>query len=327
MKAALIRGIKNLNIEEVEKPQPAEGEVLLKIQMAGICGSDYSIYTGKMPVSYPLVPGHEAVGTVEELGPGIRKLRVGQRVTVHPNYFCGHCLPCQKGLTNVCLSKTRLGIDINGVFADFTVVPETSLYPVPDTLSDEVAVFTEPLAVAAHGLNQISPGQGDRVLVLGAGVIGQLTLQLAMRRSMDITACDLVGTRLDLARRMGAKQTIGEGDHMDDLESSFDVIYESTGAPQALDLATKLAAQGGKVVLLGLPGEEHPVSTVRIVRKELTVVGSMIYTGEFTQSIELLEKGLVETEPLTSGIVPLEKVRDNLEHFNAPDRMKTLVRL
>jgi 2-desacetyl-2-hydroxyethyl bacteriochlorophyllide A dehydrogenase len=325
MKAAVVKGVRDINIEEMNRPQPAENEVLLKVHMAGICGSDYSIFTGKMPVNYPVVPGHEAVGTIEAVGKGVKKLQPGQRATIHPNYFCGQCLPCRKGLTNVCLSKTRLGIDINGVFAEYAAIPEDALYALPDSLPDEVAVFTEPLSVAAHGLNRVSPGEGERVLIFGAGVIGQLTLQLVMSKSRDITACDLVGSRLDLAEKMGAKQTIGADGSLEDLESSFDVIYESTGAPQALDLATKLAAQGGRIVLLGIPGEEHPVSTVRIVRKELTIVGSMIYTDEFNQSIELLEKGLVKTEPLTSGIVPLEKLHDNLENFNAPRRMKTLV--
>ena len=327
MKAAIARGVKDLQIDEMEKPQPAENEVLLKIHMAGICGSDYSIYTGKMPVTYPIVPGHEAVGTVVELGQAAKTLQIGQRVTVHPNYFCGHCLPCTRGLTNVCLSKTRLGIDINGVFAQYAAVPDTALYPVPDSLEDSVAVFTEPLAVAAHGLTRAAPGDEDRILIFGAGVIGQLTLQLVRSKSRDITACDLVEPRLDLARRMGANQTIGDVDSLADWESSFDLIYESTGAPQALDLAIKLAAQGGKIVLLGIPGESFPVSSVPIVRKELTIAGSMIYIDEFSRSIELLEKGLVDTESLTSGIVPLEELRDNLEHFTAPDRMKTLVRI
>ena len=197
MKAALVKDIRNIVVEEVEKPQPGEGEVLLKIQMAGVCGSDHSIYQGKMPAALPLVPGHEGVGTVEALGPAVGKIKVGQRVTIHPNYFCGHCLPCRKDLTNVCLSKTRLGIDINGVFAEYAVVPEAALYPVPDSLPNEVAIFTEPLAVAAHGLNKVSPKKEDRVLIFGAGVIGQLILQLAKSRSRDISACDLVEQRLE----------------------------------------------------------------------------------------------------------------------------------
>lgn len=327
MKAALVKDIRNLTVEEVEKPRPAENEVLLKIHMAGVCGSDHSIFKGKMPASLPLIPGHEAVGTVEESGSAVKKIKVGQRVTVHPNYFCGHCPPCKKGLTNICLSKTRLGIDINGVFAQYAVVPEAALYPVPDSLPDEVAVFTEPLAVAAHGINLVSPGKDDRVLIFGAGVIGQLTLQLALLTSSNITASDLVATRLDLARRMGAEKTIGGGDRLEDWESSFDVIYETSGAPAALEIAIRMAAQGGRIAVLGLPGEDHSVPTVQIVRKELKIFGSMIYTTEFPQSIEILEKGLVKTRPLMSGVIPLEQLSETLENFDLPSRVKTLVKM
>jgi len=328
MKAALIKDIRNLTVEEIETPRPAENEVLLKIHVAGVCGSDHSLFVGKIPASFPLVPGHEAVGVVETVGTAVKKIRVGQRVTVHPNYFCGQCLPCRKGLTNVCLSKTRLGIDVNGVFAQYAVVPEAALYPLPDTLPDEVAVFTEPLAVAAHGVNLVTPGEADRVLIFGAGVIGQLTLQLAQLTASDITACDLIEARLDLARKMGAKKTIGKEQPLEDLESSFDIIYETSGAPSALEIAIRLAAQGGRIALLGLPGEDHPVPTVQIVRKELKIFGSMIYTAEgFSKSINLLEKGLVRTEPLRSGIIPLEELGQTLENFDMPSRMKTLVRV
>jgi 2-desacetyl-2-hydroxyethyl bacteriochlorophyllide A dehydrogenase len=327
MKAALIKEIRNLHIKEVETPEPGKGEVLFKVQMAGICGTDSSVYQGKLPASLPVIPGHEAVGYVEALGAETGKFQTGQRVTVHPNYFCGHCLPCSKGLTNICLSKIRLGIDINGVFADYAAIPESALFPIPDTLSNEVAVFTEPLAVAAHGMNLVSPKKEDRVLVFGAGVIGQLTLQLAQITNQDITACDLVDARLDLAKSMGAKQTIGERDSLDAWESSFDVIYETSGAPAALEHAIKLAAQGGKIILLGLPGKNHSVPTVQIVRKELQILGSMIYTDEIPQSIKILDQGLIKTEPLVSGIISLEQLRDNLENFDMPHRMKTLIEI
>jgi len=327
MKAALMKETGKLQIEEVEIPQPEENEVLLKVQMAGICGTDSSIYQGKLPASLPIIPGHEAVGIIEALGAEVKRFRIGQRVTIHPNYFCGHCMPCEKGLTNVCISKTRLGIDINGVFAEYAAIPESALFPIPDSLSDEIAVFTEPLAVAAHGMNLVSPDREDRVLVFGAGVIGQLTLQLALLKSRDITACDLVEPRLDLAKRMGAKQTIGAGSSLDDRETSFDVIYETSGAPAALEIAINLAAQGGRIVLLGLPGESHPIHTTQIVRKELRIIGSMIYTDEIPECINILDQGLIKTEPLVSGIVPLEELRENLENFNLPDRMKTLVKI
>lgn len=327
MKAAVIKEAGQLDVEAVAIPKPAEKEVRLKIQLAGICGSDNSVYHGKLPAYFPIIPGHEAIGIVEALGVSANRFQIGQRVTIHPNYFCGHCPPCQKGMTNVCRSKVRLGIDCNGVFAEYATIPEAALYPLPADLTDRVAVFAEPLAVAAHAMRLVPVQSEDRVLIFGAGVIGQLTLQLARLKSRHITACDLVSSRLDLARRMGAEQTIGDQESMTASEASFDVIFETSGAPAGLEMAIQLAAPGAKIVLLGIPGESHPVSTVQIVRKELQIFGSMIYTDEFEQSIELLASGQVKAEPLISGVIPLEQLQENLENFSAPQRMKTLVKI
>ncbi len=325
MKAAILKGIGDIHIEHREIPQPAENEVRLKVLMAGICGSDSSIYHGKLIAPLPVIPGHEAVGIVEALGAAVSSLRVGQRVTIHPNYFCSDCSMCNKGLTNICRNKIRLGVDINGVFADYVVVPADALYPLPDSLSNEVAVFAEPLAVAAHAVKLANLKNEDRVLVFGAGVIGQLTLQMARLHSQDITACDLVQSRLELAKRMGARNTISDQSELDACESAFDVIFETSGAPPALDMGIKLAAPGGKIVLLGLPGQSHPVPTVQIVRKELNILGSMIYTDEIEQCIDILDQGRIQTRPLVSGVISLDQLSTNLANFNAPQRMKTLV--
>jgi 2-desacetyl-2-hydroxyethyl bacteriochlorophyllide A dehydrogenase len=327
MKAAILKAPGNLQIEEVRVPYPTGNEIRIKVQLAGICGSDSSMYHGKLAGAQPVIPGHEAIGIVDTLGDAAGKFQIGQRVTIHPNYFCGECPPCRKGLTNICRSKIRLGVDINGVMAEYAVIPEAALFAVPDTLPNEIAVFAEPLAVAAHALSLVELQSDDRVLVFGAGVIGQLTLQLALLRSKVITACDLVASRLELAARVGARRTLGDAESVADCESSFDVIYETSGAPGALEQAIKLAAPGGKIVLLGIPGQSHPIPTVQIVRKELQIFGSMIYTDEIPRSIEILSQGLIKTEPLVSGIISLEQLRENLENFSAPQRMKTLVKI
>lgn len=325
MKAAVIKEIKTLTIEDVTIPEPAENEVRIRVHLAGICGSDSSIYQGKLAAPFPVIPGHEAIGTIEALGAQASFFCIGQRVTIHPNYFCGECPMCKKGLTNICRNKIRLGVDINGVFADYVVVPEKAVRAIPDSLTDEVAVFAEPLAVAVHAMQVAQLESTDRVLVFGVGVIGQLTLQMALLYSQDITACDLVPSRLELAKHMGARRTISDQDELEASDSAFDVIFETSGAPPALEMAIKLAAPGGKIVLLGIPGQSHTVPTVQIVRKELKILGSMIYTDEIQSSIEILEKGQIQTKPLVSGIISLEQLNENLENFNSPQRMKTLV--
>lgn len=327
MKAAVLKSIKNLLIEEVAIPEPGENEIRIHIQLAGICGSDSSLYEGKLAASFPVIPGHETVGLIEAIGPSVPAFRLGQRVTVHPNYYCGECPMCKKGLTNICLNKIRLGVDTNGVFANYAVVPAKAVYPLPDSLTNEVAVFAEPLAVAAHAMKVACMKKNDRVLVFGAGVIGQLTLQMALLQSQDITACDLVQSRLDLAKRMGARHTISEQHELDACESAFDVVFETSGAPPALEMAIKLTAPGGKIVLLGIPGQSHPVPTVQIVRKELKILGSMIYTDEIGDCIKILDQGLIKTQPLVSGVISLDQLSENLNNFSSTQRMKTLVEI
>jgi 2-desacetyl-2-hydroxyethyl bacteriochlorophyllide A dehydrogenase len=327
VKAAVLNEIGKLQVENVAQPQPGDNEVLIRVQLAGICGSDSSIFHGKLITQLPVIPGHEAVGLVENLGASVTSFQVGQRVTIHPNYFCGDCPMCKKGLTNICRNKIRLGVDINGVLADYVVVPAAALYALPDSLPGDVAVFAEPLAVAVHAVKQVPLTSEDRVLVFGAGVIGQLTLQLALLSTQEVSTCDLVESRLELAKRMGAKQTLGDQKSVDSCESSFDVIFETSGAPSGLEQAIKLAAPGGTIVLLGLPGQSYPVPTVQIVRKELRIFGSMIYTDDFPRSIELLEQGLIKTQPLVSSLISLDELSENLINFSAPQRMKTLVEI
>lgn len=327
MKAAILKDLGHFQIEEVEIPQPEDKEIRIRVQTAGVCGSDSSMFLGKLQVPLPVIPGHEAVGFVDALGSSVTSFHIGQRVTIHPNYFCGNCPMCLKGLTNICKEKVRLGVDINGVFAEFVVVPERALYPLPESLPDEVAVFAEPLSVAVHGVKQATPRREDRVLVFGAGVLGQLTMQLALMHCEQVTTCDLVPSRLALAKEMGAIETLGDQDALNTREGTYDVIYETSGAPSALAQAIHLAAPGGRIVVQGLPGQDHAISTVMIVRKELKIYGSMIYTDEFSESIELLEKGLIQTQPLVSCVSSLEGLQENLENFSSPHRMKTLVKV
>lgn len=327
MKAAVIEDIGRVGVDEVEIPVPGVNEVRIAVRLGGICGSDSSMYHGKLSAPLPVIPGHEAVGVVEQIGAGVTLFKVGQRVTIHPNYACGECDLCRRGLPNICRGKIRLGVDTNGVFAEYVVVPEKALYPLPDSLSDAVAVFTEPLAVACHGLKQAPLSPHQSVLVFGAGVLGQLILQLARRECTGITVCDLIESRLQLAHRMGAERIIGDQQELTASQGQYDVIFETSGAPSALEQAIGLAAPGGTIVVLGLPGIDHKVPTVSIVRKQLTIKGSMIYTDEFPECIRLLEQGAIATEPLISSQVSLEELADSLERFNAPERMKTLVKI
>ena len=327
MKAAVLMKPRRIAIKDVTIPEPGPKEVLIKVSLAGICGSDHTLYHGKFGVPLPVIPGHEVIGRIEEIGEGVSGLAVGQRITVQPNFSCGGCQLCLAGHKNICPSKIRLGVDTNGVFAEYAVVPADYVWPVSDGMADEVAVFTEPLAVTVHAMKIWEPRKDDRTLVFGAGIIGLLTLQLTALRGAVVTACDLAESRLDMAKQLGAFQTIGPGDSLESFYNSFDVIYETSGVPMALAQVMKLAAPRAKIIVLGLPGKEHPVSSDLIVRKELQIMGSLIYTDEFPESIDLLMSGEIQTGPLNTGKVALEEVGDCLSEFTSPERMKMLVEI
>lgn len=327
MKAAVVVENKKIIITDVPLPEPEFGEVRIKVDLAGICGSDHSLFHGKCNVPFPVIGGHEAVGRIEKIGEGVGGLKTGQRVTIHPNYSCGECPLCLSGHPNICPGKIRLGIDADGVFAEYVVVPAKQTYLIPEEMDDAVAVFTEPLSVVVHAMNIKAPVKGDRVLIFGAGVVGLLALQMVLHYEAEVMACDLEEKRLELAKKLGAVGTIGPEDSLESYFNRFDVIYETSGSPIALAKAIEMAAPGGKIVVLGLPGKEYPLSAEMIVRKELQILGSMIYTDEFPASIKLLHGGKINTELLTTARLSLDELNSALNDFSSPDRVKTLVNI
>ena len=327
MKAALLVEPRKVIVTDTPPPAPGPGEVLIRVSLAGICGSDHTLYHGRFGVPLPVIPGHEAIGRIEEIGDGVPDTVVGQRVTVQPNFSCGKCALCRAGHKNICPSKVRLGVDTNGVFAELVKVPADYVWPVPDGLEDEVAVFTEPVAVTVHAMKTRTPQEGDRTLIFGAGIMGLLCLQLAAAQGAEITACDVVESRLEMARKLGASRTIDTQEPVESFQGAFDVIYETSGAPGALDQVIRLAAPLAKIVVLSLPGKNHPVSTDLIVRKELQIMGSLIYTNEFPEAMDVLKSGKIKTDLLSTGKLSLDELDNALREFASPDRMKMLVEI
>lgn len=325
MRAAVPCKPGRIEVKTVAAPEPAAGEVLIRVTLAGICGSDYSLYSGHFDVPLPVIPGHEAIGRIEALGSAVSGFEVGQRVTIQPNLACGECVACQAGHPNICQSKIRIGIDRDGVFGEYVTVPASCVWPVPDAMEDKVAAMAEPLAVCVHATSLAPPEPRSRTLIFGAGVIGQLTLQLANLQGAEVTACDLSRQRLELARQVGAAHTIGPDQPLDDYHGAFDLIYETCGAPMAFARAVELAAPKGRIVLIGLAAESHPASTTLIVRRELQIMGSMIYKDEFPEALALLQSGRIQTAPLATGKVDLDGLNDALQNFTSPERIKTLV--
>lgn len=327
MKAAILTDVGKIVVEDTAVPACGRDEVLIRVKLGGICGSDHTLYHGRFGVPLPVIPGHEAVGIVESMGEGVTGLETGQRVTIQPNFSCGQCALCTSGHGNTCPSKIRLGVDTNGVFAEFVNVPARYVWKIPDPIPDEVAVFAEPLAVGVHAMRITAPNPGDNVLIFGAGIMGLLVLQLAVSRGAKVTACDLAKERLSLANQLGASEILGPDTSHEDYDNTFDVIYETSGVPMALDRVIRLAAPLGKIVVLSLPGKDHAIPIDMVVRKELVIKGSLIYTVEFPEALEILQSGKVKTGPLATGRVSLMELNQFMRSFASPERVKTLVEI
>ncbi len=325
MKAAVLVTPERMEIRDLPVPELRPKEVLVRLRQAGICGTDYSIYSGSIHRPLPLVLGHEAVGEVAALGPGASRFRVGERVVLQPNFACGACDMCRSGRINICRHKVRLGLDVHGAFAEYVAAPESFVWVFPDGLPYETAVFAEPLAVAFHGLRKALPCPGEKVLLYGTGVIGLLFAQLAVLAGADVSALDIAEPRLALATTLGVKRVFRSSAELEPEAGTFSIVYETSGIPEALGHIVALSAPGGRVVLTGLPGKESSVPSALITRKELTLLGSMIYTDEFPAVLDLLKEGRVRVAPLLTERRPLDELGQALADFRSPRRVKTVI--
>jgi 2-desacetyl-2-hydroxyethyl bacteriochlorophyllide A dehydrogenase len=300
--------------------------------MAGLCGTDYRIWSGDRRVSYPLIMGHEFVGRIEAVGGNVPHLRVGQRVVAEPNYSCGRCPLCLEGNRNLCPRRTAIGIDVDGAFAELARLPAKCCWPVTDSVRDDEAVMTEPLAVVVRAVNRGTPKPHETAAVVGAGTLGLLALQVLRAAGARVLIVSRSARRFDLARELGAAEThaVGHGP-LDTAAERFsgregvDLVVETAGTAEAVNHAVALVRSGGRVVLTGLPHEATTLSFFPVVRHEITIVGSMIYQDEFPQALRLLETGRVRTGPLLTHRFDLGGIDAAFVAHRQPDSIKVTV--
>ncbi len=228
MRAAVLVEPKKLEVRDVPTPTPARDEVLVRVRRASICGTDYAMFSGDLGRPLPLILGHEAAGEVAAVGEGVVGIATGQHVTIQPNFACGRCETCARGKENVCPDKVRLGLDVNGVFADYVCVPRQYVWPLPPGLDLSIATLSEPLSVALHGIGMAPPRPGDRVLVFGAGAIGLFFVRLAALAGATVAAIDVAPRRLAAARALGASRTFGSVDECAREAGGFVTAYETS---------------------------------------------------------------------------------------------------
>jgi L-iditol 2-dehydrogenase len=301
-------------------PAIAEDEVLVRVKACGVCGSDIHGYDGstgrRIP---PLIMGHEAAGVVERAGSRVERFAVGDRVTFDSMVSCGACDFCRRGRINLCDNRMVLGVSCgdyrrHGAFAEYVSVPERILYGLPDSLSFERAALTEALSIAIHAVNQHVPVAGDTAVVVGAGMIGLLTIQVLKAKGVrPIVAVDVDARKLELARRMGAAQAVNATAvdvpaTVADLTGGrgADVAFEVVGHGDTVANAIRSVRKGGTVVVIGnlSPTVELPLQSV--VTREIAVLGTCGSNGEIPECIDLLARGVIDVDPIISLTAPLD---------------------
>ena len=316
MKAVVLSAVNKLAIAEVEKPKPGVKECLVKVLACGICGTDRHIYHGEYPSAKPVILGHEFGGVIEEVGSN-SKFKVGQVVSVDPNIICGTCPDCVAERTAFCPDLTALGVNINGGLAEYVLTPDSQIYPVKADLNPLHLAFIEPLACSIRGLDLANLKGGEKVAVLGGGVIGLLVVQLAkLAGASEIVLITRQKFRRDVALKIGATRVIDpNSEDVNTVVTNMDVVFECAGAVETFKQAQNISRRGGSVIVLGLTASDVTleVNPFNIVVNELRIQGSFLNPLTQGRAAELVESGKLNLDILISKVVDLAGVQAILD--------------
>ncbi len=324
-------------IEEAEIPAPGPNQIQVKVKVSGVCGSDVHAHGGSHPfVSPPIVPGHEFSGTVSELGKGAEGFAVGDRVTVEPSLTCGSCYNCRHGRYNICTELRVLGCQAPGSFAQYISVPAEKVYKLPESLDFDDGALVEPSAVGVHAVRRSELSLGDRVVVIGSGVIGLEIVQAAKAAGAgEIIVTGHHEGRLKVAKQLGADVTFIAGDTVQFIRDTYgpdgiDIVYEAVGVGTAINQAIDIVRKGAKVIVVGVFGQDPPTKVKLIQDKEIDMRGALMYVQEdYPRTLQLMESGTIKTKPLISAKFPLERVSEafDLIRTKRDDTLKVLLEI
>ena len=319
MKAVLYDAPRSYALTDIPTPEAGPGEVRIRVEQVGVCGTDLHIHNGDFNAVFPLIPGHELVGVVDALGEGVERFSVGEQVSVNPNIFCGTCDYCLSGRLILCANGKGLGSNYPGFFAEYVTVAANLVFSV-EGLPLDTAVFTEPAACAMHGLETLNLRPGSSALVFGAGPTGLLLAQLiASGGASSVTVAAPTQFKLDRAAALGATSTVlisrddpqGNAAKVRDASGGegYDVVVEATGSTAIGDLCVPLTRNGGTVLVYGVTrGDEvvtfHPFD---VFRREITIKGSFAEMTSFGAAIAALRAGRARTDGIITHRFPLDQ--------------------
>jgi len=322
MQQAVMTEPGKIEFRDISVPEVKEGQVLVEIVCIGICGSDIHVYHGKHPyTSYPVVQGHEVSGRIEKIGPGVSGFEVGDKVTIQPQVVCGECYPCTHGKYHICDNLKVMGFQTTGMASEYFLVDAEKALKLPDNIDYDQGAMIEPLAVAVHALSRAGKGvKGKKILVLGAGPIGNLVAQAAKGMgAKSVMIIDLSDYRLNIARECGIDYCVNSSiqDIAAVVKGKFgtrekaDLILECVGINTTIDQAIEVARKGADIIVVGVFGDKPTVDLGLVQDRELRLIGTLMYQeNDFKKAIKLIDAEKINLEPLISV------------HFNFKDYLK-----
>lgn len=329
MKAAVLVEPKRFEVREVETPAIGDDEALIRVNRCGICGTDIHIFHGRYAAeNLPMVPGHEFAGTVEAIGSKVEHLTEGQKVVVDINIGCGHCYWCRRNEILNCPEMQQVGITRDGAFAEYVAVPARLVVPAPNEAADEVLALTEPVACVVRAARKADIRFGQSVVILGAGPIGNLHIQMMrLVGAAPIIVAEVSAERAAMAREAGADVVVTDPATLRDTVLELtdgrgaDIVIESVGVPKLYQDAFALIRKGGHVAAFGLtgPGETVPLDILDTILRENSVKGSVAGMGEdMHDALTLLWHGRFDLTRFTGATYPIEDIQSAFDSL--PDR-------
>lgn len=325
MKAAVWHGSNDIRIEEIPKPEIKDDEVLIRVKATGICGSEAHAYSGvSKRRTPPLIMGHEFTGEVTEVGEKGEDVKIGDRVVIDPIIRCGTCEQCISGRSNICNNLRLIGLHQHGAFAEYVAVPAKNCLRLPDSVSFEEGTLVEPLSVGVHAVSRTPVKLGDTVVVIGAGIIGLMTMQaakLAGAARLAIVGGGRRKYRLELARKLGADVVINSKKEdsvkkvmeLTDMKG-VDAVLEAVGIEITVQQAMKMVKKGGRVAVIGMLVPKMELEMLNAAVKETEIKGMYGYTTtDFRVALDLIIAGRVDVKSVITHLFPLDDARKAFE--------------
>ena len=315
MEALVFSEIGKAGLAQIPEPAPGADDVVIKVEAAGVCHTDFDILHGRYLCAFPVVPGHELAGTVTAVGDGVQDVQVGARVAVDPLIPCGHCRACQANRPSLCANLQAYGATTNGGFAPYVAVAAKNAHSIGD-LPFHIAALAEPLACVMHGIDRVQVKPGMRALVFGAGPIGLMMMMgLQARGVAEVTMVDLEATRRDQAMELGATAAVdGRDIQPDQFKDGFDLVVDCTGVPEVCARMPEFALDGSTILFFGVcpPAARAAFSPYEIFRRELTLIGSHAVSFNLPDAIEVLQGLGAKAEALVSHRLPLSGIAQQM---------------